>query len=70
MKAKFTKYGPKYDYTGAHVVYQYGPRQLLGTIREVYRDEFCFTRCKVQHFNGEWWPWNPALSVLEILERT
>ena len=66
MKPEFTKLGPKHDYTGAHVVWH----GALGTIRDVYSDEWGMTRCKVQYFCGDWWPHNPALSVLKILERT
>ena len=67
MKAAFTKYGPKQDYTGAHVSLKHGDRVLLGTIVYICPDEFL---CEVKHFNGETWPINPSLSRLEILERT
>lgn len=66
MQAEFTKSGPKWNYTFSHVVWH----GELGTIREVYSDEWGMSRCRVQYFNGQWWPHDPALSVLEILERT
>ena len=67
MKARITKSGPKYDYAGAHVVLEHDGRRLLGTIVYICPDEYL---CQVRHFNGEMWPMNPALSRLEILERT
>ncbi len=30
MKPEFTKYGPKHDYRGAHVVLKYGERFATG----------------------------------------
>src|SRR5690242_157839 len=71
MKAEFTKYGPKQDYRGAHVVLKYGDRTLLGTIHDVTRDEVTgCVRAHVRHFCGDDWPIIPALRALEILERT
>jgi hypothetical protein len=71
MKAEFTKYGPKHDYRGAHVVLEYGDRTLLGVVKNVTRDEV--TGCvmaEVRHFCGDDWPIKPALRALEILEVT
>lgn len=67
MKAKFNRSGPEQNYTGAHVTLNHNGRILLGTIDYICPDEFL---CIVKHFNGETWPVNPALSRLEILERT
>lgn len=70
MKAEFCKYGPKHDYRGAHVTLHYQGRELIGTIRDVARDESTGTVfCAVQFFCGDWWPIAPVLSALEILER-
>lgn len=71
MKAEFTKYGPKHDYRGAHVVLDYAGRTLLGVVKDVTRDEVtgCI-RADVRHFCGDEWPIRPALHALEILERT
>jgi hypothetical protein len=71
MKAKFGKFGPKHDYRGAHVVLKWKGRELLGQITDLYRDEVRgMWHAKVRHLNGEPWPIEPALSALEILERT
>lgn len=71
MKAEFTKFGPKHDYRGAHVVLEYRGRTLLGEIKEVTRDEVTgCVRARVRHFNGEEWPIHAPLRSLEILERT
>lgn len=67
MKAEFTKAGPKYDYTGAHVTLEHEGRTLLGTLVHICPEE---NLCIVRHFNGEQWPVNPSLGRLEILERT
>ncbi len=71
MKAEFTKFGPKHDYRGAHVVLKYRGQDLLGTLLDMYRDETSgCVLCKVKHFCGDAWPIDPALYALEILERT
>jgi hypothetical protein len=49
------------------VTLKHGGRDLLGTIVYICPDEFL---CQVRHFCGDMWPINPALSRLEILERT
>ncbi len=67
FKPEFSKRGPKHDYRGAHVVLMQDGRQFLGTISYICPDEFL---CIVRHFNGEPWPFNPALSRLEILNRS
>ena len=67
MRAEFVNYRPKHDHRGAHVSLKHGDCDLLGTITHICPDEFL---CHVQYFNGESWPINPALSRLEILERT
>lgn len=71
MKTQFGKYGPKQDYTGAYVCLMIGERQYLGNIISIYRNEVRgMTLAKVRHFNGEYWPFEPALSALEILEHS
>ena len=71
MKAEFTKYGPKHDYRGAHVVLEHAGRTLLGTIINVRRDDVLgCVMADVRHFCGDAWPITPGLYALEILERT
>ena len=71
MKAEFTKYEPKHDYRGAHVVLEHAGRTLLGTIKNIRRDDVLGTVvCDVRHFCGDEWPITPRLGALEILERT
>lgn len=71
MKAEFTKYGPKQDYRGAHVVLEYLGQTLIGQIKDVTRDEVTgCVRAHVRHLCGDEWPIIPALRALEILERT
>ena len=67
MRAQWTRSGPKHDYLGAHVTLDQDGVHYLGTIVYICPDEFL---CIVRHFNGEQWPFNPALFRLEILERT
>lgn len=69
MKPQFLPHSsiPAHDYTGAHVVLQHEGHTLLGRIVYVCPDE---AMCIVKHFNGEEWPLRPALSRLDILERT
>lgn len=65
MRASFGKYGPKSDYRGAHVTLG----KLVGEVTDIYRDEMRgFYVAKVRHFNGEPWPFDPALIALDILE--
>lgn len=71
MKAEFGKFGPKYNYKGAHCTLEWKGQHLLGEITRVYRNEVlgcCL--CEVRHMNGEPWPLNPGLGALNILERT
>lgn len=71
MKAEFSKYGPKHDYRGAHVTLSWQGKDLLGTIKDIYRDPvLCVCVCRVIHMNGEEWPIRPGLGALNILERT
>ena len=71
MKAKFTKFGPKHDYRGAHATITVGGKDYLGTITHVfYREMPQAWICRVSYFNGEEWDFRPVLSSLEILERT
>ena len=66
----FTKFGPKFDYRGAHAVLELRGQTLLGEIRTVYRDEYTgAVLCVVRYFCGEEWPTRPALSALKILPR-
>jgi putative ribosome biogenesis GTPase RsgA len=50
-------------YVGAIV--RHAASNRLGTITEIYSDQDCMTRAKVQHFNGEAWDWNYPVSLLE-----
>lgn len=71
MKAEFTKFGPKHDYRGAHVTMEYQGQTLIGTVRDVYRrDVTGSVHCKVQHFCGDFWPVEPCLRLVDILERS
>lgn len=65
--AEFLKHSsiPAKDYTGAHVSITQGGKTYLGTIEYICPDE---ALCIVRHFNGEQWPFNPALSRLNILD--
>lgn len=71
ISPEFTKFGPKYDYRGAHVRLRLPiGRVLLGEIVELNRDEVRgAVIAKVRHFNGEAWPVEPVLSALLILPR-
>lgn len=64
MKAKFCKWGPMFDYRGAHVTLEWKGRTLLGEIVSIER---CPVRgamiCVVRHMNGEEWPIQPGLGV-------
>ena len=71
MKPEFTKYGPRHNYIGAHVSLHHDERELLGTIIALRRDEVLgAVLATVQYFCGDPWPITPALSALNILERT
>ena len=71
MKAIFTRWGLARDYRGAHVSLEYKGRIYLGEIKDIQRDDQRgIYEATVQHFNGEPWPFNPALGVLDILDRT
>ena len=72
MRPEFTKFGPKHDYRGAHVLMRTPlGRTLLGEIVSLRRDEVLGTvLADVKHFNGENWPVAPALSALSLLNRT
>ena len=54
---------PHQAYVGAIV--QHVGSGKLGTIKEIFSDQDCMTRAKVQHFNGEFWDWTPPVSLLE-----
>ncbi len=70
MKPQFTRCGPARNYRGAHVMLKYAGRTYLGEIYDMRRDEVrCCTIASVRHFNGEPWPFKPALNALDILER-
>lgn len=71
IRPQFTKFGPKFDYRGAHVRMTLGARTLLGEVTELYRDDICGTvRAKVTHFNGEPWAIDPTLAALYVLDRS
>jgi hypothetical protein len=66
MRARFTKWGPAADYTGAHVVDAAG---RLATIASVYRCEVrSMTMARLRRFNGED-AGEQALATLDILDR-
>lgn len=71
IRPEFTRFGPKYDYRGAHVLLRLPiGRVLLGTIVDVYRDDVRgIVHAKVRHFCGDAWPLEPALSALLLLDR-
>ena len=70
MQAEFSKFGPRHDYRHAHVTLKVGGRTLLGEIMNVYRDGFTgYHHARVRHMDGSAWPFEPALSALNILER-
>jgi len=70
MRAVFTRFGPRFDYRGAHVTLTWNGRMLLGEIVGIFREEYpSSVKASVRHFNGEAWPMVPALSALEILDR-
>ena len=58
------------DITGAHAVYTSLGRTYLGTVKDVFWDQDGLRRARINHFNGEPWPFSPPVSLLEILERT
>jgi hypothetical protein len=67
MLAHFTKFGPKFDYRGAHVL---DYRGRLATIVDVYRREYpTAVMARLQRFNGED-AGEQTLATLNILERT
>lgn len=71
MKAIFGKFGPKYDYRGAHVTLAWQGRELLGTITDVERNEISGCHhATVRFFCGDPWPIKPALIALNILDRS
>ena len=71
MKAQFTRWGLAKDYRGAQCTLQWNGRTLIGDIVDItYNDVRSIYIAKVKYFNGEPWPIDPALSALEILERT
>ncbi len=68
IRVRFDRRGElKFDYIGAHVVYNQGVR-TLGTVTGTYRDEDEVLMFTVRHFNGESAPDVPAGCVL-VLER-
>lgn len=70
MRVEFSRFGPKYDYRGAHVTIEWQGRTLLGEIKAIWRNEQRgIVLCRIQHFCGDWWPVEPALSALNILDR-
>ena len=67
MKAQFTRWGPRYDYRGAHVVLDGKLGEIVGLRRDEARGAVL---AQVRNFNGEPWSFEPALVALEILDRT
>lgn len=74
MKVAYGKFGPRYDYRGAHVTLDYPERgKLLGEVIGQYyfrEGSFAGYRFKVRHMNGEPWPIDPCCASVEVLERT
>lgn len=70
-KFPFSKYGIKCDPRGAHVVFSYKSRALLGEVIAIrYEAITGATRLTVRHFNGELWPIEPCARLVNVLERT
>lgn len=67
IRPEFGKYGPKYDYTGAHALTLDG--QLV-EIRSIYRREYpANVMASLRHFNGED-AGEHTLITLRILDRS
>ena len=61
----------KEDPRGAQIVFCREPHgNLLGDVREWYRDEDETPRLRVTFFNGEPWPVDPPAALVCVLERT
>jgi len=67
--SKQTQHTAGMDYRGSHAVYTSLGRTYLGTIQDTFWDNDGLLRASIIHFNGEAWPFQPPLSLLEILER-
>ena len=71
MKAQLGKYGPLRDYRHAQVSMLHKGRTLLGDIKDVYRHPVTgVILCKINHFNGEPWPFEPRLLAVDILDQS
>lgn len=69
-KFPFGKFGIKCDPRGAHVVFPYKGRELLGEVVGVRYEEISgATRLTVRHMNGEMWPVEPCARLVNVLER-
>ena len=68
-KLKFTRYGLAEDPRGAHVVFEYKNRTLLGEVIGVSRDFNGSIHLEVRNFNGEPWPVAPLACLCRMLIR-
>ncbi len=65
---KLGKYGLAENVIGKHIALNWKGRRLLGEVlRADYNDTRGYTMLTVRHFNGELWPIQPAVSVVEII---
>lgn len=70
FKFPMTKFGLKGDPRGAHVTLTLHGKTLLGTVQDFYRHEVLgSTLLKVNFFNGEPWPLEPACLAVDVLNR-
>ena len=71
MKFKWTRYGLANDPRGAQVTFRYQGRELLGDVIDAYRHIHTGgIRLIVRHFNGELWPIEPSVLVVDVLDHT
>ncbi len=65
---KLGKYGLAENAIGKHIALDWQGRRLLGEVlRADYNHIRGYTMLTVRHFNGELWPIQPAVSVVEII---
>ena len=69
-KFRFTKQGIRPEPVRSHVTLGYGDRTLLGEVLAVVYTSGGSVRLDVRHFNGEPWPFQPAVREVSVLERT
>ena len=65
---KYGKFGLSEDPRGLHVMMTWKGQKLLGTVRNVRRDDITgSTHLIVRHFNGEPWPIEPIASAVRVI---